>query len=182
MKRFLILIVVVMFGAAFTTPAMAEWPAPAFPMKCDSLGTMQMSAVGSAAYAATKLDTLTTWLNSANGHIAGDPMTTTYKAEGGGVYTSMYIEAHMYDSCATTDSNRYYVVVDQAMGGGTAAALDTSTIYWAVVDSILFNGAVPTGKKVTLNGMPLIRFRNQYAAATDQTDTMTNYVKVIFIK
>jgi len=180
MKRFSILIALAAFMvAAFSVTANAGWDRKSISANYDSIGTMEISAVGDGVYAATVLDTIDTWLNSANGHEAGKNITAGYYEDGMGIYTYVYLYAHMYDSCATTDSNRYYVVLEQSMGGdGT----NTDDIYWEPVDSILFNGAVPVGKKITLNGMPLVRFRNQYAAKTDQTDTMTCFVKAQWIR
>lgn len=180
MKRFLIpLAVAGLLLAAFVPSASAGWDRDPIKTTYDSLGVMEISAVGSGVYAATVLDTISTWLNTANGHVAGETMHVNYYEDGGGMYTYCYLYAHMYDSSATTDSNRYYVVLEQAMGGdGTP----TEDIYWDPVDSILFNGAVPVGKKISLNGMPMVRFRNQYAAKTDQTDTLTCFVKATFIR
>jgi hypothetical protein len=179
MKRFLILIALAaLVVAASTAPVSAGWQREPIKTSYDSLGVFQIS--DSEASGADLLDTASTWVASANGHAASEVITVAYYEDGGGMYTYAYLWAHMTDSCATTDSNRFYVVLEQSMGGdGTP----TEDAFWEPVDSVLFNGgAVPTGKKVTLNGMPLLRVRNQLAAKTPVNDTLSCIVKLNLIR
>lgn len=181
MKRFLIIMALAAFiMTAFAGTVNAAWDRPSMRLMYDSLGTVRACNVGDGTASGEVLDTIDTWLLSANGHAVDEALTVGYYSEGMGAYTSCYLWAKIInaDSTAQADSNTLYVVLEQSIGGqGTA---DGS---WVPVDSVTINGALPPAEsKITLNGSPYFRIRSQDATKTEETDTLVVVVKIALIK
>lgn len=184
MKRLMTILLAGLFLMT-ASAAFADWDLKPYQRDYDSLGIVEISAVGSGVHAATVLDTLSVYIQAKGGINAGELLMARYSELGGGAYTSIYIWCIATDTAKTagaSDSTTCYIVLEQTMGGNTGDV-------WTLIDSITITyGGVTTvgmtgwGEKFAFNGMPYYRIRTQYHTKTSHVDTLRFVVKQWLIR